>query len=62
MRALFVISAIAALGLGLSACAVVDAGSAVIGAGADAVGTAASVTGDVVSAPFGGGESRQDKK
>ena len=61
MRALLVISAIAALGLGVSACAVVDAGSAVVGAGADVAGTAASVTGDVVSAPFGSGESDRDK-
>ncbi len=62
MRSLLVISAIAALGFSVSACAVVDAGSAVVGAGADVAGTAVSVTGDVVSAPLGGGGSDHDKK
>jgi hypothetical protein len=50
------------VGLGLSACAVVDAGSAVVGAGAHVVGTAASVAGDIVTAPFGGGDSSDKKK
>ena len=62
MRALLMLSAVAALGLGLSACSVVDAGASVVGAGADVVGTAASVTGDVVSAPFGSDKSDHNKK
>jgi hypothetical protein len=62
MRIHLTFAAIAALGLGLSACAVVDAGGAVIGAGAHVVGTAASVAGDIVSAPFGGSDSDDRKK
>ena len=50
------------LGLGLCACAIVDAGSAVVGAGAHVVGTAASVTGDVLAAPFGSSDSGDKKK
>lgn len=44
---------LAIIGLLLSACAVVDAGTTVVGAGAHVVGTAATVTADVVTAPFG---------
>lgn len=62
MRFCFTIAAIATLGLGLSACAVVDAGSAVVGAGAHVVGTAASVTADVVTAPFESSDSGDKKK
>ena len=52
---------VAVLGLMLSACAVVDAGSAVVGAGAHVVGTAATVTADVVTAPFGGSSDNHKK-
>ena len=62
MRLALVFAAVAALGLSLSACAVVDAGSAVVGAGAHVVGTAAEVTADVVTAPFGSGDSTDKKK
>ncbi len=62
MRAYRTIAVIAMLGLGLCACAVVDAGSAVVGAGAHVVGTAASVTGDILTAPFGGSDSSDKKK
>ena len=62
MRAYPTIAVIAMLGLGLCACAVVDAGSAVVGAGAHVVGTAASITGDIVTAPFGSNDSRDKKK
>lgn len=54
MRACLIVAAIAGLGLGLSACAVVNAGAAVVGAGASVAGTAVSTTADVVTAPFGG--------
>jgi hypothetical protein len=62
MRARFIAAAAVTLGLGLSACAVIDAGSTVVGAGARVVGTAASVTADVVTAPFGSGDSGDKKK
>jgi hypothetical protein len=62
MRFCLSFAAIAVLSLGLSACAVVSAGSAVVGAGARVVGTAASVTADVVTAPFGGADSSDKKK
>ena len=62
MRVYLTIAVIAASGLGLCACAVVSAGSAVVGAGAHVVGTAASVSADVVTAPFGGGDSGARKK
>jgi len=62
MRFHFVFAAVAVLGLGLSACAVVDAGATVVGAGARVAGTAASVTADVVTAPFGSGDSGDKKK
>jgi hypothetical protein len=62
MRAYQTVAVIAMVGLGLSACAVVDVGSAVVGAGAHVVGTAASVTGDIVTAPFGSGDSGDRKK
>lgn len=62
MRAYSTIVVIAMLGLGLCACAVVDAGSAVVGAGAHVVGAAASVTGDVLAAPFGSSDSGDKKK
>jgi len=52
----------AVLGLGLSACAVVDAGATVVGAGAQVAGTAVSVTADVVTAPFGSDDSNDKKK
>ncbi|MES2255818.1 MAG: hypothetical protein V4559_12360 [Pseudomonadota bacterium] len=61
MRFCFVFAAIAVLGVGLSACAVVDAGVTVVGAGAHVVGTAASVTADVVTAPFESGQSNDNK-
>lgn len=60
MRGSLIIAVIALLGL--SACAVVDAGSTVVSAGADAAGTAASVAGDIVSAPFGGSSDDDRKK
>ena len=62
MRAYSTIAVFVMLGLGLCACAVVDAGSAVVGAGAHVVGAAASVTGDVLVAPFGNGDSGDKKK
>jgi hypothetical protein len=62
MHPVLAFAAVAVLGLSLSACAVVDAGSAVVGAGAHVVGTAASVTADVVTAPFGGSDSGDKKK
>jgi hypothetical protein len=62
MRAYQTVAVIATIALGLSACAVVDAGSAVVGAGAHVVGTAASVTGDIITAPFGSGDSGDHKK
>ncbi len=62
MRTCLIIAAAAALSLGLCGCAVVDAGSAVVGAGAHVVGTAASVTADIVTAPFGSGDSDDKKK
>jgi hypothetical protein len=62
MRSFLTFAAIATLGFGLSACAVVDAGSAVVGAGASVASTAVDVTGDIVSAPFGGGDSGDHKK
>jgi hypothetical protein len=62
MRACFIAAAFAVLGLGLSACAVVDAGATVVGAGAKVAGTAVSVTADVVTAPFGSGDSSDKKK
>ncbi len=62
MRAILMLAAIATLGLGLSGCAVAEAGGAVIGAGASAVGTAVDVTGDIVTAPFGGDDSGNHKK
>ena len=62
MRACFIAAAFAVLGLGLCACAVVDAGDTVVGAGAKVVGTAASVTADVVTAPFGSSDSNDKKK
>jgi hypothetical protein len=62
MRKILVIAAVAALGLDLCGCAVVAAGGAVVGAGASVVGTAVDVTGDIVSAPFGGGDSSDHKK
>jgi hypothetical protein len=62
MRTYPTIAVIAMLGLGLCACAVVDAGSAVVGAGAHVVGTAASVTGDILTAPFGSDDSSDKKK
>jgi hypothetical protein len=62
MRACWTFAAIAVLGLSLCACAVVDAGVTVAGAGAHIVGTAASVTADVVTAPFGNGDTNDKKK
>jgi hypothetical protein len=62
MRTYPTIAVIVMLGLGLCACAVVDAGSAVVGAGAHVVGAAASVTGDVLAAPFGSSGSSDKKK
>ena len=66
MRACLIAATVAVLGLGLSACAVVNAGAAVVGAGASVAGTAVSTTADVVTAPFGGGQSNDkesaDKK
>ena len=59
MRACFNLAAIAVLGLGLCACAVVDAGTAVVGAGASVASTAVSTTADVVTAPL---RSSSDKK
>jgi hypothetical protein len=59
MRTGFVIAAAITLSLGLSACAVVDAGATVVGAGAHVVGTAASVTADIVTAPFEGGGDKK---
>jgi hypothetical protein len=61
MRACFIIVAAVTLSLGLSACAVIDAGATVVGAGAHVVGTAASVTADIVTAPFEGGQSDDNK-
>ena len=52
MRPCLIIAAIAGLALGLSACAVVDAGTAVVGAGASVASTAVSTTADVVTAPL----------
>lgn len=60
MRACLIFAAVAVLGL--SACAVIDAGTAVVGAGAKVAGTAASVTADVVTAPFGSSRESADKK
>jgi hypothetical protein len=66
MRTILVFSAIAALAVGLSGCAVVGAGTAVVGAGVSVattvVGTAADVAGDVISAPFGGSDDSDKKK
>ena len=62
MRTCLIVAVIAGLGLGLGACAVVDAGATVAGAGARVAGTAASVTADVVTAPFGGSDSDGKKK
>ncbi len=52
MRAFLVLAAITILGMGLTGCAVAEAGGAVIGGAASIVGTAASVTSDVVTSPF----------
>ena len=60
MRACLIIVAVA--GLGLSACAVVNAGTAVVGAGASVAGTVVSTTADVVTAPLGSSESGDKKK
>jgi hypothetical protein len=62
MYGLLALSAVAALTITLSGCAVVNAGTAVVGAGVSVVGTAANVAGDVISAPFGSRDSGQDKK
>lgn len=66
MRIVSAFGVIAAMALGLSGCAVVNAGATVVGAGASVgariVGAAADVAGDVISAPFGSDESDKDKK
>jgi hypothetical protein len=60
MRACLIAAAIAALGL--SACAVVDAGATAISTGASVAGTAVSTTADVVTAPLRSGDSSRKKK
>lgn len=57
MRACLIAVVIAALGL--SACAVVDAGATVVSTGASVAGTAVSTTADVVTAPLRGSSDKK---
>ncbi len=54
MRLVVSASALILIGLGLSGCAVMNAGVAVVDAGVSVVGAAVDVTGDAVGAVTGG--------
>ena len=62
MRTVLSLAAVAVLGLGLSGCAVAEAGGDVVSAGADVVSNAADVTGDIVTSPFDSDDSDDKKK
>jgi hypothetical protein len=48
-----------ALALPLSGCIAYDAASAVVGVGTTVVSTTVDVAGDIVTAPFGSGDSKK---